>query len=236
MTPYIGSKTLDYPIHHYILHKAGTFELKSYDIPENNALVSNISKNSSLEKAFHFIPGQKFRLNVSQPGEKETQLDWEVQIDALNNMFIFCEKSKSRAYFRNDGDIHYFTHFEGNRSSLLFKFFLGAYKVMMGYYSNLLVKDNFPVNTFNNWIVKLGQDFIAPFWIFSHSEFTLRYLGMDDALMHARFRLQSVISAKIGNREIKKMECELLTGPHGLEQFVIRENEKEITVNLVNDR
>ena len=235
-TPYIGSKTLDYPINHYILNKKGIFELISYDIPETNALVSNISKNSSLEKAFHFIPGQKFRLTVIQPGEKETRLNWEVQIDLLNNMFIFCEKSKSRAYFRNDGDIHYFTHFEGNKSSLLFKFFLGAYKVMMGYYNNLLVKDQFPVNTFNNWLVRLGQDFIAPFWIFSHSEFSLSYLGTDDALMQTRFRLRSVVIAKAGNREIKKMECELFTGPHGLEQFVIHENEKEITVNMSSDR
>ena len=235
-TPYIGSKTLDYPINHYILHKAGIFELKSYISPENNALVSNISKNSSLEKAFHFIPGQKFKLNVTQPGEKDYQVDWEVQIDAVNNMFIFCEKSKSHAYFRNDGDIHYFTHFEGNKSSLLFKFFLGAYKIMLGYYNNLLVKDQFPVNMFNNWIVKLGQDFIAPFWIFSHSEYSLKYLGMDDALMQTKFRLRSMVCAKVGNREIKKMECELFIGPHGLERFVIHENEKEITVNLVSGR
>lgn len=235
-TPYIGSKTLDYPINHYILHKAGIFELKSYISPENNALVSNISKNSSLEKAFHFIPGQKFKLNVTQPGEKDYQVDWEVQIDAVNNMFIFCEKSKSHAYFRNDGDIHYFTHFEGNKSSLLFKFFLGAYKIMLGYYNNLLVKDQFPVNMFNNWIVKLGQDFIAPFWIFSHSEYSLKYLGMDDALMQTKFRLRSMVCAKVGNREIKKMECELFVGLHGLELFVIHENEKITTVNLVSGR
>ncbi|TRZ73142.1 MAG: peptidase M23 [Bacteroidetes bacterium] len=235
-TPYIGSKTLDYPINHYILHKAEIFELKSYISPENNALVSNISKNSSLEKAFHFIPGQKFRLNVTQPGEKDYQVDWEVQIDAVNNMFIFCEKSRSHAYFRNDGDIHYFTHFEGNKSSLLFKFFLGAYKIMLGYYNNLLVKDQFPVNMFNNWIVKLGQDFIAPFWIFSHTEYSLKYLGMDDALMQTRFRLRSMVCAQVGNREIKKMECELFIGFHGLERFVIHENETEITVNLVSGR
>jgi urea transporter len=235
-TPYIGSKTLDYPINHYILHKAGIFELRSYDAPENNCLVSNISKNNSLEKAFHFIPGQEFRLSITQPGEKEFQEDWEVQVDAVNNMFIFCGKSKSRAYFRNDGDIHYFTHFEGNKSSLLFKFFLGAYKIMLGYYDNLLVKDQFPVNTFNNWMVNLVQDFIAPFWIFSRSEYRLNYLGMDDAVMQTKFRLRSVVSAKIGNREIKKMECELFVGPQGLERFIIHENEKEIIVNLVSGK
>ncbi|MEZ5083640.1 MAG: M23 family metallopeptidase [Bacteroidales bacterium] len=32
-TPFIGSKTLDYPIGHYILHQASKFELKSYKRP-----------------------------------------------------------------------------------------------------------------------------------------------------------------------------------------------------------
>ncbi|MCX6247747.1 MAG: urea transporter [Bacteroidetes bacterium] len=235
-TPYIGSKTIDYPVNHYIRHKDGNFELRSYESPGNDVIVSNISKNSSLEKAFHFIPGQKFSFNVSQPGGNDYPLDWEVQVDAINSMFIFCEKSNSRAYFRNDGDIHYFTHFEGNRSSVLFKFFLGAYKVMMGYYSNLLVKDQFPVNTFNNLIVQTAQDFLAPFWIFSRSEYTLRYLGMDDALMQTNIRLQSVVSAKVGRRSVRRMECDLFAGPHGLERFVIRENEKTINVNLVGER
>jgi hypothetical protein len=151
-------------------------------------------------------------------------------------LFIFCERSKSRAYFHNDGDIHYFTHFEGNKSSLLFKFFLGAYKVMMGYYSNLLVKDQFPVNIFNSRIVRLGQDFMAPFWIFSRSEFCLSYLGMDDAVMQTNIRLRSVVCAKAGSREIKKMECELFVGLQGLERFVIHEQKRETEVRLINGR
>jgi urea transporter/murein DD-endopeptidase MepM/ murein hydrolase activator NlpD len=235
-TPYIGSKTLDYPVNHYIHHEKGVFELKSYDSPGNNVQVSNITKNSSLEKAFHFIPGQKFRFSVSQQGETDYQLDWEVQADAMNSMFVFCEKSGSKAYFRNDGDIHYFTHFEGNRTTVLYKFFLGAYKVLMGYYPGLLVKDHFPVNAFNNLIVKIGQDFLAPFWIFSASEYTLRYLGMDDALMQTHIRLQSTVCAKVGRRAVKTMECDLFVGPHGLEQFVIREDEKIIHVNLLGGR
>jgi urea transporter/murein DD-endopeptidase MepM/ murein hydrolase activator NlpD len=235
-TPYIGSKTIDYPINHYIQDKDGLFELKSYESPGNNVVVSNITKNNSLEKAFHFIPGQRFRFNVSLQGVKDYEVDWEVQLDATNNMYIFCERSNSRAYFRNDGDIHYFTHFDGNKSSLLFKFFLGAYKIMMGYYLNLQVKDQFPVNTFNNEIVKIGQDFIAPFWIFSRSEYNLKYLGMDDALMQTNIRLRSTVCAKVGSREVKKMECELFVGPLGLERFVIHENEKVTNVKLVSGR
>ncbi len=235
-TPYIGSRTLDHPVSHFIRHKSGAYELKSYESPENNVMVSNISRNPSLEKAFHFIPGQEFKFSVTPYGGKEYLVDWEVQADAVNHTFIYCETTKSRAWFRNDGDIHYFTHFEGDRSSLLFRFFLGAYKVMMGYYRNLLVRDQYPVNTFNNRLVGLMQDFVAPFVLFTRSEYTLRYLGMDDALMQTNIRLRSEVSARIGNHEIKKMACELFVGVHGLERFIIHENDKETDVKLVRGR
>lgn len=231
-TPYIGSRTLDYPVSHYIRHKAGVFELKSYEVPENDVVVSNISKNSSLEKAFHFIPGQKFILNVTPDQEKPYLLNWEVQIDALNSTYIYCEKTRSLAYFRNDGDIHYFTHFEGDRDSLLFRFYLGAYKVMMGYYPNLIVNDQYPVNTFNNWFVALVQDCMAPFVLFSQSDYTLRYRGMEDAVMQTNIQLQSTITAKFGRRTMKTMTTDFLIGAHGLETFTIHENERIIHVKM----
>ena len=235
-TPYIGSKTLDYPISHFINHEKGSFSLKSYEVPVKDALVSNISKNHSLEKAFHLIPGQKFSYLVKPPSGAEYQVDWEVQIDALNSTFVFCEKTKSRAYFYNDGEIHYFTHFDGDKSSLLFQYYLAAYKVMMGYYRNLLVEDNFPVNTFNNRFLGILQDFVAPFYIFAHADYSIQCLAMDDELMQSNIRLHSVTSAMIGKHEIKKMECDLFVGKHGLERFIIHEQELTTEVTLLHER
>ena len=163
-------------------------------------------------------------------------IDWEIKADAINQTYIYCERTKSRAWFRNDGDIHYFTFFEGDRSAILYKFFLGAYKVMLGYYKDLQVKDQYPVNTFNNALAGLVQDFVSPFIIFTRSEYLLSYLGMDDALMQTNIRLRSEVSARIGSYELKKMECNLFIGIHGLERFIIRENEKETAVKMVSGR
>ena len=233
-TPYIGSRTLNYPLSHFIRHKKGVFELKSYESPEDDVIVSNISKNESLEKAFHFIPGQELHFQVVTGEGAEYKADWEVKADALSQTFIFCDATKSRAWFKNDGDIHYFTYFEGDRSSLLFRFFLGAYKVMMGYYRNLMVTDLYPVNTFNNRLIGLVQDVIAPFLLFTRSEYTLRYLDMADTLMQTGIRLRSDVSARIGKHEIKKMGCDLFIGPQGIEQFIIRENDKQTIAKLVS--
>jgi hypothetical protein len=90
------------------------------------------------------------------------------------------------------------------------------------------------VNTFNNRFAGLLQDFVAPFFLFTRSDYNLRYLGMDDALMQTNIRLHSEVSARIGSHEIRKMECELFIGPHGLERFIIHENEKETEVKLVS--
>ena len=110
-TPWIGSPTLDYPLSHFIRHKNGGYEMISYESPENSVPVSNIVKNSSLERAFHFIPGQQFRFKVIPASGREYQVAWEVKVDAINQVFLFCEETGSRAWFRNDGDIHYFTYF-----------------------------------------------------------------------------------------------------------------------------
>jgi len=235
-TPYIGSKTLEYPISHFIHQEIVSFALKSYEIPVKDEMISNISKNHSLEKAFHFIPGQKFSYQVKNQAGKEYQVDWEVQIDALNSTFLYCEKTNSRVYFYNDGEIHYFTHFDGDKSSLLFKYYLATYKVMMGYYRNLLVKDNYPVNTFNNRFLGILQDCIAPFYIFSHADFSLRYVAMEDDLMQSNIKLHSVTSAKVGTHEINKMECDLFVGQHGLERFIIHEQELTTEVTLLHER
>ena len=235
-TPYIGSKTLNYPLSHYIRHQEGVFELRSWESPSEGELVSNVSRNHSLEKAFHFIPGQMFLLVVNKGGKNEYSLDWEVEISPVNTGCIFCSKTGSRAWFRNDGDIHYFTHFEGDRSSLLFRFYLGAYKVMMGFYPGLLVRDVYPGYIYCNRFIGLLQDFTAPFFMFTRSEYNLKYLGMDDELMQTGVRLRSVSSASIAGREVKRMECEMFAGPQGLESFVIKEYGTTTEVKIVSER
>jgi murein DD-endopeptidase MepM/ murein hydrolase activator NlpD len=233
-TPHIGSKTINYPIGHYIRHVNGEFQLRSFDLPEKDDLVSNIIRNGALAKAFHFIPGQKFRYEVREENDILRTEDWEVQIDAVNNTCIECSHTGSKAWFRNDGDLHYFTHFEGDKSSLLFYYFLGCYTVMMGYYKDLNLADNYPLNTFNNPLIVILQDFIAPFFIFVRSDFSLRYTGMDDDLMQTGIRMQSETVSRIGKFVTKRMGFEIFISPAGLESFTIIQKGKRMEAKLVN--
>ncbi len=231
-TPHIGSKTIHHPVGHYILNTGGKYLLKSQEVPAGNDLVSNIIRNNSLAKAFHFIPGQKFRYSVKNEEGESHEVEWEVQIDALNNTWLECSRTGSKAWFRNDGDLHYFTHFEGNRDSLLFYLYLGCYTVMTGYYKDLVISDNYPLNTFTSPLIVYLQDFIAPFYIFVHSGFTLQYTGMEDDLMQTGIRIKSESDSRIGKLSTKKIEFEIFIGQSGIESIKINEKGKWMEATL----
>jgi len=179
-TPFIGSKTLDYPIGHYITRDKNKYEFNSYSKPGKDDIISPIEKNTNLYNAFHFVPGQMIHFKVIDPENGDRIISWEVQVDIYKNTFIYCKRTKSKAWFKNDGNLMFFTHFEGNKKSLLFYFYLGAYKVAGGFYKGMKITDTFPIHMLNNKGLIFLQDFISPFciflnrfsrfWLFSHRQ------------------------------------------------------------------
>ncbi|MCK4408067.1 MAG: urea transporter [Bacteroidales bacterium] len=231
--PYFDSKTLDYPIGNYILNENSKFELKSFDKPQKNDIVSNIEKNDSLYKAFHFIPGQKLKFSVScSDSQKDKIINWKIEADIFNNLYILCENSKSKAYFRNEGNIFYFTHFEGNKKSLLFYFYMSVYKIVTGFYKGLIVNDRYPLNTVNNNLITIIQDFIAPFYMFIKADYTLEYIKMDDNFSESSVFLKSKIEIKICKKLTKEQNFEIYIKDKSIEKFVIFDRNKKIEAKI----
>jgi len=228
-TPFVGSKTLDYPIGHFILNKNSQFDLKSYDRPGLNDLVSNLEKNSSLEKFFHFIPGQELRFLV-RTDKQSYNVEWDVQVDAMNNSYVYCPLTRSKAWFRYDGEIHYFTHFEGSRKSMLYLFYLGAYKVTTGFYKNLKVKDTYPLSLVTNKGLIFLQDFIAPFWLLMKPEYELEYMKLEDNFTNTNISLRSAMQLKIGSRVLRKIGFEFEISRKGFEKLVVTEKGRRIEI------
>ncbi len=235
-TPFIGSKTLDYPIGHYILHEKSNFVFKSYTRPKKNDIISNIEKNQTLFNAFHFVPGQQLKFKVMRAGEpKEKTVIWEVQADIYNNTYLYCLKTKSKAWYKNDGRIHYFTHFDGDRNSLLFYFYLGAYKVISGFYKGLRITDNYPIHALNNKGLIFLQDFIAPFYLFMKSEYTVEYLKMKDNLTDSMIFLRSNAIVKYGNRSTRHLDFELEIESNRIKRFRVIDGNKSLEANEIPD-
>lgn len=217
-TPYIGSPTLDYPISYYVRTSDERFSLCSFDRPGKDELVSNIETNDLLYNAFRFIPGKKFTFEVDDNGHSG-KVEWEVQTDPFNNTFIRCLNSKSIAWFTNDGNLLYFTHYEGNKKALLYYFFLASFKVQQGYYQDMVLKDRYPLNLLYKAPLLTLQDIFAPFWKFLSSEFELRYVAVDNEISPTEITLESTASNILLGVELKRMDFILSVNEKGIKQL-----------------
>ncbi len=219
-TPHIGSKTIDYPLSNYLTKQENNLKLNTTETPKKEEVVMNIQVNPALRKAFHFIPGQKFKFEISEPA-KET-IEWEVKIDYFLNKYIECETSNSKAYFKVDEYMLYFTHFEGDRKSLLYHFYLAAFKVCFGYYKDLSITDSYPVNMVFSTPQHFLHDFIAPFTQYMRGEFSLTYFGADDPLADTQITLNATTSALVFNKEKDQVKASIKIDNSGLSSIEIK--------------
>jgi urea transporter/murein DD-endopeptidase MepM/ murein hydrolase activator NlpD len=167
-TPYIGSKTFAWPLAHYVTEKHGVAAIREFSVPGETEIVYNISPNPSLQKAFEFLPG--YILTVTAAGMKEGK--WEVFTDAYNNTYIYCHTTKAMAWFKRNESVFYFTAFEGDKNSLLYFFYLAAYKIFLSTEPVLPALDKFPLQLRKNNITQWLQDIASPFVIFSRLHYS----------------------------------------------------------------
>lgn len=219
-TPYIGSVTLEFPIGFHILHGKERFELKTFSYPGDGELVSNIERNELIYQAFHFIPGKRYNWEILLNGET-TESSWEVNTDPYNNSYIKCHETGALAYFINDGNMFYFTHYSGSKRSLLYYLFLATFQVQLGYYQELSIDDRYPLNLiFRHPLLGL-QDLVAPFWKFLRSEYQCVYRWIDNDISPSEIRLSSTARNSIGGKSLQKFDFSLLIDENGIRQLVV---------------
>ncbi len=197
--PFVGSYTINYPLSYFLEQKESGFELKNYSVPVINKSVSNIQTNELLAEAFDLVPGKTYCFDMLKDGKKE-ELRWEVDANEFNIPFIRCLSTGALAYFSNDGNIFMFRHYEGRKDTLLYYFFLAAFKVPLGFYRNIEIEDHFPLNLVMNKFALFVQDFTAPFLKFVRSEYNLKYDHIDNELMTSRISLASSSSNYFAGR------------------------------------
>jgi len=223
-TPQIGSNTLDLPLRNYIKKAASGFEFHSSDYPQINEIVSNIEGNELLQKSFNFIPGREIIFENKKSKETKT---FEIKADHLNNSYLLCSETGAKAFFVNENELFYFTHFEGDKKSLLYYFYLGSYKVIFGFYRGLKIEDQFPINVLSHGLLKYIQDFVAPFYLFSKSKYELEYVKSSDNFSTSEMQLHSEVSLDIPFKSSNKLSFDLFFKGDSLERFIIYENQKE---------
>lgn len=209
---YVGAPTIDFPINCFVVKSQNDYQLKVYDIPKEGDVLVRPAVSPALKKAFHFIPGMKLNFDVNDREKNYTE-SWEVHADVFNNSYIQCKRTNSVIYFKNTGTLFYFTAFEGDTSSLLFYFYLGAYKVVLSQLENLQVNDKLPVEGIQKGILKVVQDLVAPFYFFVRPEFSSRVKqvteeGIQKIKIVSDITTGEVLGRKI-NSEIELVESKI---------------------------
>jgi urea transporter len=205
-TPYIGSKTLKYPLSAYL--ENGT-ELRIFSYPSEGQKVITIEENSLLKKSFNLMPGTKLNWNVGTSGKSE-YVEWEVCTDSYNKSYIFCINTKSVAWFQNDGVYFYFTHFDGDRKSLLYNFYLAAFRIPLVYIEGHKSTDYLPLNRiFGGWRLFL-HDFTAPFLMYLKVNFEVDMILAGSEFDPDNIEYNSKLSGFSFNRKVWAKEFRLV--------------------------
>jgi len=160
-TPYIGSKTLAYPFAYYLDQSNEKNKLQSFNIPTEGTELSPVEINTSIKQAFKLQPG--YTAIVSGNNRHE---HFEVFTDALNQSYIYSETTGATAYFINNGTSFYFTSFYGDQNSLLYYFYLAAYKVVFTSDNSIIVTDAYSVQVTADRVRLWLHDVLAPFFQF----------------------------------------------------------------------
>jgi urea transporter/murein DD-endopeptidase MepM/ murein hydrolase activator NlpD len=222
-TPFVGSKTLKYPLSNYAINNQNDLGFEFFNYPKEMDIVNRLKTDPLLHYAFHFLPGQIIKFNVKK-NENSWNESWEVKTDYYNNSYLECLRTKSKAYFQNDGILFYFTQFEGSKKSLLYSFFLGAFRVLQSEASNLELTDEIPLHLFLNSRQRFFQDFFAPFYPIIKAQFSLtnenknNQIGEESVSFHSNVKLKGSLFQK------KNFEFKMTIKDYRIEELVVMQN------------
>lgn len=177
-TPFIGSKTLRYPISYYLSSKNGKLHFHSFSIPNEGETVCNVKTSKLLRQAFYFPPGKTITIEWSRKGKNYLN-QWEVFTNAANYSYFYCHESGSVAYFVNDGTLFYFTDFYGDKSSALHHFYLATQRVLLGFYKDVVVEDKLMIQDVFPVPLKILHDVTAPFFHYCTGNFKMNFVCAD---------------------------------------------------------
>ncbi len=234
-TPFVGSKTMKYPISYYVEKREADYLFHSFDFPEERSTISGIQITPTLKNAFDFIPGKELKFEVSTSDKSKKQLvKWEIFTDTYNHPYLYCHQSKAYAYFVNNGTVHYFTDFYGDKKSLLYQFYLGAYKILLGYYDRIEVSDVIPMSGFYSGAAKFLQDFIAPFHIYLKVEYSSKFKIADDLHPPTCVLIESTATVHAASGVLKKTDFEISVVQGKISSFRVTNNNQTISAQCIS--
>jgi urea transporter/murein DD-endopeptidase MepM/ murein hydrolase activator NlpD len=225
----IGAPTINYPISYYGRKIDEGYRFNFFDVPTEGEILVKPVPEPLLKKAFNFIPGARYKFLVSE-GDHNREENWEVFTDAYNISSIVCKETKATAYFKSDDTLFYFTGFKGNTASLLYYFYLGAYKVLLSPFKNLKMSDPLSIEGTHKGFIKILQDFLSPFYIFLKPVYNSH---MNESLGDDGMQF-TIVSGASSNVSGKNVDFEIGISDNQIREITINEKNRCIRAKNIS--
>ena len=231
-TPYIGSKTMAYPFSSYLQKGLEHDDIKIYQFPQKGDQVSNSPTHELLTKMMKWEIGRVIEVEV-QIAEKTHTYNWTIETDIYKNTYIHCEETQSSAYFHSDPYFTFFKNYIGDLKSPLYQLFQAFYKIHHSFVQDVVLEDEIALHlsTLPKGI-RLLQDFIAPFYIFTHVHYQMKYISVDDDFTPTKMKLQSEINIKRRKNIIQQETFDIEINENGL--FTI--HKKDLSIKIIQKK
>ena len=235
ITPELGSRTIDYPFAYYYEKVNKRQKLHQFSKPQEGAMVSGITTNPILKSAFDIIPNKILKYNYLDESGIEMDEQWESYTDAYNYKYLYCKKTESSAYYINDGSMFYFTAFYGKKESLLYYFYLSAYKVFLGDADITEMNDAMPLHVIRDkplgiWL----HDFTAPFYTYIRVWHSIQSEYPDNLTGYESIVLKSKIQVSVFGRVRKESESKIILSVNCIKEFTYESNNIKIQARCAN--
>ena len=198
------------------------FNFNAFSIPKEKAIITGIQATTLLTQTFLLTPGTILQWEEcieTQNKSNKKLLKWEVFTDAYNQTYIYCNQTASYAYFVNNGTLLYFTDFVGDKNSSLYAFYLGCHKLLLGYYDGLIIHDVLPISGLYKGVLKIIQDFIAPFYLFLKADYQSICTDIDDVNYPQTIVIKTKARVLLGNTIQKQLDFDITVDSKGLNEF-----------------
>ena len=235
ITPVLGSKTINYPFAYYYENGSNGRQLHQFSKPLEGALVYGVTSNQMLKTAFDIIPNTSLKYSYLNEKGIENEELWEAYTDAYNYKYLYCKETGSTAYYVNDGFMFYFTAFYGNRESLLYYFYLSAYKVFLGNPENKELNDALPLNLIRNKRLSIWlHDFIAPFYTYIRVWHSIKPEHTSNLLDTGVLILKSKIQVSVFGSVTKESDSTIILSDNCIKEFMYESNKTKIRAKCIN--
>jgi urea transporter/murein DD-endopeptidase MepM/ murein hydrolase activator NlpD len=202
--------------------KSEIWNFNAFSIPKQDTIITGVQATHLLTQAYLLTPGTILQWEESIETNNKTNkklLKWEVFTDAYNQTYIYCNQTESYAYFVNNGTLLYFTDFVGDKNSSLYAFYVGCHKLLLGYYKDLIVHDLLPISSVYKGVLKIIQDFIAPFYLFLKADYQSICTEIDDINYPQTMTISAKARVLLGNTIQKQLDFTIHVDSKGLNEF-----------------